>query len=278
MALPYKPTRTFVGVEGAASLGTSGPEALKTDTNEIVAMFDPLSVHGNATPGGIAIGNLATGEATATPTANKLVLFDVNGNLPGSIANAANVTTNINGHAITDILEADGATAKVATLAGSCMGNAATATTGPSASWGFFYPLADPYSGSGFSRDHSNAAGYYTVGPTGSSCDIIFSALDSLPSGVKVIRLNLYAWALNNGAANSDVITALSIGNYLNTNFSTKYSVFTCASATYAIKDYERNTVEVALDSSKRFKIYWHTVTATLSAHAGGAYLQGYLM
>jgi hypothetical protein len=115
MALPYKPTRTFIGVEGAASLGTSGPEALKTDTNEIVAMFDPLSVHGNATPGGIAIGNLATGEATVTPTANKLVLFDALGNLPGSIANAANVTTNINGHAITDILEADGVTAKKAT-------------------------------------------------------------------------------------------------------------------------------------------------------------------
>jgi hypothetical protein len=123
MALPYKPQRTFNGAEGAASVGDAGPTGIKNDTNEIVAMFDPLAVHGDGTAGGIAIGNFAAGEATATPTANKLVLYDGSGNLPGSIAsaanatNAANVTTNINGHAITDILESDGVTVKNATAA-----------------------------------------------------------------------------------------------------------------------------------------------------------------
>jgi len=117
MALPYKPQRTFNGAEGAASVGDAGPTGIKNDTNEIVAMFDPLAVHGDGTVGGISIGNLATGEATATPTAGKIVLYDASGNLPGSIASAANVTTNINGHAITDILESDGVTVKNATLA-----------------------------------------------------------------------------------------------------------------------------------------------------------------
>jgi hypothetical protein len=45
------------------------------------------------------------------------------------ILNAANVTTNINGQALTDIFESNGVTAKNATIAGSCTGNAATATT-----------------------------------------------------------------------------------------------------------------------------------------------------
>lgn len=116
-ALPYKPTRTFTGTVGVASTGVNGPESIKTDTNEIVAMFDPLATHGDGTPGGIALGNMATGEFTATPTANKGVLYDSGGNLPGSIANAVNVTTNINGNAISSIFESNGTTVKNATSA-----------------------------------------------------------------------------------------------------------------------------------------------------------------
>lgn len=112
-----KPSRTFTGTVGVASTGNNGPAALIVDTDVITKMFDPLATHDTGEAGGIQLGNLATGEFTATPTANKGVLYDSGGNLPGSIANAVNVTTNINSHAISSIFETDGVTAKVATLA-----------------------------------------------------------------------------------------------------------------------------------------------------------------
>jgi microcystin-dependent protein len=90
-------------------------------------MFDPLAVHGDATTGGIAIGNLATGEATATPTANKLVLFDANGNLPGSIASAASATYAENGCPIGTIIAHAANTPPTRWL--ECNGSAVSRTT-----------------------------------------------------------------------------------------------------------------------------------------------------
>lgn len=114
-----KPTRVFTAIEENPSLGNNGPTGLKTDIDTINKMFDPNATHETGEAGGIQIGNMATGEVTDTPTAGKIVKYDSNGNLPGSIASAADVTTNINGHAIADILEVDGVTVKEATHAGS---------------------------------------------------------------------------------------------------------------------------------------------------------------
>jgi hypothetical protein len=80
MALPYKPQRTFTGTVGTASTGANGPEAIKTDEDEIVAMFDPLATHGDGTPGGIAKGNLATNGGILTEDDN-VILEDANGDL-----------------------------------------------------------------------------------------------------------------------------------------------------------------------------------------------------
>jgi hypothetical protein len=93
MTLPFKPARTFTGsTESVDAEGTATIDQINTDQDEQNKMFDPAATHGDGTAGGIAIGNLATGEAVSTKTANKLVLrdangaaaLDVNGNCSGS--------------------------------------------------------------------------------------------------------------------------------------------------------------------------------------------------
>ena len=115
-----KPSRTFTGNETAASLGNNGPTGIKNDIDALCNMFDPAATHTTGEAGGIQIGNLALGEATATPTPGKLVLYDPAGNTPGTIVNAANavnVTATIDGQALGDIFEVDKLTVKEATHA-----------------------------------------------------------------------------------------------------------------------------------------------------------------
>jgi hypothetical protein len=123
-----KPTRVFTAIEENPSLGDNGPTGLKTDIDTINKMFDPDATHDTGEPGGIQVGNIAhdsIGNTGGAGDANKIVQFKSDGSLPGNIdtsnnaVNAVNVTTNINGHAISDIFEEDGVTAKEATHAGS---------------------------------------------------------------------------------------------------------------------------------------------------------------
>jgi hypothetical protein len=76
-------------------------------------------------------------DCVSANTANKVVKRDASGNfaagtitanLTGDVTGDLKTGSTINGHAITDIFESDGVTAKAATLAAACSGNAATAT------------------------------------------------------------------------------------------------------------------------------------------------------
>jgi hypothetical protein len=82
-----------------------------------------------------ATGSLAIGEKIPTSVGSKaasIKLMEIGLSMKAETAfsalTAGNVTGSINGKVITDIFESDGVTAKKATLAGSCTGNAATAT------------------------------------------------------------------------------------------------------------------------------------------------------
>lgn len=118
-----KPVVTFTGIEEQPSLGDNGPVAIKENLETLATMFDPDAFHKDGTPGGIQVGNIAhdsIGNTGGPEDAGKIVQFKEDGSLPGNIDtanNAVNVTTNINGHAITNIFESDGVTVKKATLA-----------------------------------------------------------------------------------------------------------------------------------------------------------------
>ena len=57
--MSYKPQRKFLGSEGDCSVDDRGPEALKTDIDNIMNMFDPTATHPDGTQGGIDYGNLS---------------------------------------------------------------------------------------------------------------------------------------------------------------------------------------------------------------------------
>lgn len=57
--MSYKPQRKFLGSEGDYSVDDRGPEALKTDIDNIMNMFDPTATHPDGTQGGIDYGNLS---------------------------------------------------------------------------------------------------------------------------------------------------------------------------------------------------------------------------
>jgi hypothetical protein len=203
----------------------------------------------------------------------------------GNADTATNVTTQINGQAISSIFESDGVTAKsaasatTATTAESCSGNSATATTsetavtGPEDSLGFFYSLNTPFynasvdniltcteSGGPVSR-----GSWYTVGPTGSGASVIWSALDSLPDGTKAIKINLYA-----RSSYSDRVISMSF---------TEASASTggiCIAAQNQTNEF--NVIDLKINVNKRFKFRWDLTTGTYSANTmlANAYLQGY--
>lgn len=56
--MSYKPQRSFMGSEGDYSVDYFGPEALKTDIDNLMNMFDPTATHPDGTPGGIDFDNL----------------------------------------------------------------------------------------------------------------------------------------------------------------------------------------------------------------------------
>lgn len=59
-----KPTRTFTGQEGQPSTGSAGPEAIKTDIDSALKMFDPNATLPSGEPGGIDEENIRSGAAS----------------------------------------------------------------------------------------------------------------------------------------------------------------------------------------------------------------------
>jgi hypothetical protein len=136
---------------------------------------------------------------------------------------------------------------------------AGEAITGPSASGGFFYFAGEaPYSGTAIQRisEDSDSGSWLTVGPTGSGATVIWNVLDSVPSGAKAIKINGVATA------------AGSVGNYISCKVRKNGSSINPGEFLYAYTlvyefgqtrtSYCYNTVDVQLDSNRKFQFYWN--------------------
>lgn len=212
----------------------------------------------------IAVSTLAQANMIAKRDAEGKLAGDILGNAGGS---AANVTTNINDHAIADILEEDGVTAK-------------KATTGPDASAGFPYLVHDgPYQGTYFGRTSSTGFSdvntWLTVGPTGSGANIIWTELDSLPSSTKAICINVYANVGGPAGVTGDLIRCR-----FSANVASPSGIISVLEARvqnppqYAMAT---NTVKVKLDANKIFKFYYEKA-GTGGFHYLQCFLQEYYL
>lgn len=156
---------------------------------------------------------------------------------------------------------------------GNILTNAATATTGPSTSIGFSYLLNEaPNSGTALERNESNSdnGSWITVGPTGSGAALIWTALNSLPAGVKSIKLGFVAESIHSSAPNG----ANYIQAYVRKNGSSVVPDRWVVNAyTYLSNDteYDITTAECQVDTNKIFQLLWNKLIT------GSAYIRIYL-
>lgn len=136
----------------------------------------------------------------------------------------------------------------------------------------FNFASEAPYGGTALTRNQVSTgnATWWSVGPTGSGAAIIWTALDAVPAGAKGVRLNLYAHAnLVSGAAIMAKLRRLG-------------SAIDPAPAIYVqtwdttFKRYAHNTVDVQLDSSRRFDFFWDKATYTDADLSLQVYLEGW--
>lgn len=111
MGTVHKPTQQFTGIHGSDMIGTATVDYLKRDVAAVITMFNPDGTHTNNDRGGIHKGNLMTD----TNNNNDSGIITDDYLASNAVNSAKDVTTSINGKAITDILEPDGITAKQAT-------------------------------------------------------------------------------------------------------------------------------------------------------------------
>lgn len=115
---------------------------------------------------------------------------------------------------------------------------------------------------------------YYTVGPTGSGADIIWSQLDNIPSDSRLIKVSFYVVTGHSSDATADCDTTAialfnSVSNYI-----------MCRLQNYArIQneiDIESDQVDILLDNNKMFKISWTYTSTTNSTHVLNGLVVGY--
>jgi hypothetical protein len=137
----------------------------------------------------------------------------------------------------------------------------------PPASAGFHYLAGDaPYSGTVLSHTSIPANAWKTVGPTGSGADVIWTALDALPNGVRAVRLNLSASAAGN--VDDYVICYL---RKRGSSVVPREAIFAkCAVSGHGNNSY--NTVTVAVNTSKLFEVKW--ITLAVSGYALDMFLE----
>ena len=206
-------------------------------------------------------------ETTTDPVQAKVALnaaFDRTTQNGLKAESANNVTTNITGMAISNIFEADGVTVKEATHAGS-------ADRGLSSIAGFFYFAHEaPYAGTYL--DGTFYSTWSSVGPTGSGADKIWTELDSLPSNIKGIKITIAVEVVSN------TLAYVSAGIRVRKNGSTVIPGYCCWAASSVKVDgvytSDRNTVDVLIDSNKKFQISGYQSGSTVSACK--IYLEGY--
>jgi hypothetical protein len=148
-------------------------------------------------------------------------------------------------------------------------GNAATATTGPATSWGFYYPAHEddgPFTGTFIERDEHDTDNcvWLSVGPTGSGADIIWTELDAVPAGAKAIKITalikLTAKDLN--ASGSAHLFIRPVGSTKDVGAATIYPIVATEAKGQYTRDCNSNTVDVKLDANKKFELQWWTGAA----------------
>lgn len=128
---------------------------------------------------------------------------------------------------------------------------------------GLFYLATDtPLSGTRIYRGEgsSDSNQWLTVGPTGSGADVIWTALDAVPSNARAARLNLSAAALHWSSTSG----SLSILLYVRKKGSgTDVRPAVAAQAHLALStDEAHNTVDVEL-SDRMFEMQWEKATTS---------------
>jgi microcystin-dependent protein len=109
MGTAHIPARSFTGsTSNTTAAGTATIDQINNDQDEQNIMMNPDGVHANGDRGGVHKDNLMTDSEGNNDSG--IITEDNIGEQ--NVAEADNVTTNINGHAITDIFETDGVTAK----------------------------------------------------------------------------------------------------------------------------------------------------------------------
>jgi len=136
---------------------------------------------------------------------------------------------------------------------------------------GLFYLATDtPLSGTRIYRsvDSSDSNQWLTVGPTGSGADVIWTALDAVPSGARAAKLHLSVYGKHNTAESQGA------GVYIRKAGSTvtpAMAVFVSGQlANESCKAY--NTIEVAL-VDRQLEFRWH---ASFNSYAIEMYLLGW--
>ena len=182
----------------------------------------------------------------------------------GEAAEAAQTAADKVDNLVSTAFEEDETTVKKATHAGS-------ADRGLSSIAGFFYFAHEaPYAGTYL--DGTFYSTWSSVGPTGSGADKIWTELDSLPSNIKGIKITIAVEVVSN------TLAYVSAGIRVRKNGSTVIPGYCCWAASSVKVDgvytSDRNTVDVLIDSNKKFQISGYQSGSTVSACK--IYLEGY--
>lgn len=94
------------------------------------------------------------------------------------------------------------------------------------------------------------------VGPPGSTCSVTWTALASLPTGVKFIDVKVHI-GLDNKTISDDVDNFFYVAptdETVTTTYYTALNFFRCRASK---SDYQIFPATIPVDTSKRFKVYW---------------------
>ncbi len=118
-------------------------------------------------------------------------------------------------------------------------------------------------------------ATYYTVGPTGSGANIIWTQLDAVPSGARYVILDTYI----NATHSTDAFAMCMTNVRFHYNDANNYAYGTLLNYANAASEvsYDSATVFVPLDSNRIFKIYWAFLATANSSNMWVARAVGYI-
>lgn len=120
----------------------------------------------------------------------------------------------------------------------------------------------------------ANGDGYYTCGPTGSGATIILAGLDSIPDGARFARLSIRLTTDHTADATADCYTIVSCMELIATVVGGEVAQYANLQ-NEKTRDYQ--LVDVPLDASKKFRLYWVKTTTANSTHNLDVGVLGYI-